>query len=585
MKKTFSLLAILFCVCNLLTAQFTLWHKGKIIFQTETAKVDSVTLYELNGSNNYWEGENNDQTTEHKLIGYCGNNIDVNIAAGQMARMGGGTTLPKAVFGDSKYIVGARVYIGAEATDTKIFISADLQTNLYEQPFEVIPNAWNYVKFTTPFELTDDLAGVYIGYIGMSDGAMLGMESGEFQLNSKGMGMDIYYDSTEDDRWQFFTNVGGYGYKGKLGIQAVVAGGDYSNETQNDLTIANVKVDAKLPINTTNNIKFDVFNYGVNTINQILVECEYNNRTKKTYLNNLDLWNGMSCSVNLKDIVTPNEEGKYPLSITVSARNITDENIDDNKYAIEQEVYASGYPRKVLIEKFTGQSCSACPNGAEIVKNTRASFEGRSIEVAHHEGFGPDAFTLKESSEYANLFYNQPKFSPAIMIDRNVANSENPESVVGRVNDDATPLFTENVLAKALESIAPINVNITHSYNENTRLLTVTVSGEAIQKLPNARVNVWLTQSNIKAYQLKGGDDYSHDHAIRATLTGTWGEPLVLTPDNKYEMTFRYQLPEKVGSFPIVIEDIEIVAFVADYDATSSFNCHVHNAEAVTLKK
>ena len=137
------------------------------------------------------EPEQETKIEETKLIGYCGNNIDVNIAAGQMARMGGGTTLPKALFGDSKYIVGARVYIGAEATDTKIFISTDLQTNLYEQPFEVIPNAWNYVKFTTPFELNDSLAGVYIGYIGMSDGAMLGMESGEFQLNSGGMGMDI----------------------------------------------------------------------------------------------------------------------------------------------------------------------------------------------------------------------------------------------------------------------------------------------------------------------------------------------------------------------------------------------------------
>lgn len=531
-----------------------------------------------------WTGNDNSQTSEHKLIGYCGNNIDVNIAAGQMARLGGGTTLPEAVFGDSKYIVGARVYIGANATDTKIFISADLQTNLYEQPFEVIPNAWNYIKFKTPFELNDSLAGVYLGYIGMSDGAMLGMESGEFQLNSKGMGMDIYYDSTEDDKWQFFTNVGGYGYKGKLGIQAVVAGGDYTAETQNNLTIANVKADAKLPINASNNVKFDIFNYGTKTINQILVEYTYNGKSNNLYLNNLDLWNGMGYTVNLTDLITPAKEGTYPLNISISARDITDEIPADNQYSINQEVYASGFQRKVLIEKFTGQSCSACPNGAEIVKATRAALEGRSIEVAHHEGFGADAFTINESKEYANFFYSQPKFSPAIMIDRNVANSENPESVVGRVNDNETPLFTEAVLSKALESIAPLNINIEHTYNEANRQLTVTVSGEAIQALPNARVNVWLTQSNIKAYQLKGGDDYSHDHAIRATLTGTWGQKLVLTPDNKYEMTFRYQLPEKIGDFDVVIDDMEIVAFIADYDATSSFNCRVHNAEAVALK-
>ena len=531
-----------------------------------------------------WTGNDNSQTSEHKLVGYCGNNIDVNIAAGQMARLGGATTLPKAMFGDSKYIVGARVYIGAAATETKIFISANLQTNLYEQEFEVVPNAWNYVKFTTPFELNDSLAGVYIGYIGMSDGAMLGMESGEFQLNSKGMGMDIYYDSTEDDKWQFFTNVGGYGYKGKLGIQAVVAGGDYTAETQNNLTIANVKADAKLPINASNNVKFDIFNYGTKTINQILVKYTYNGKSNNIYLNNLDLWNGMGCSVNIADLVTPSQEGTYPLTISVSARDITDDVPADNQYAINQEVYDSGFQRKVLIEKFTGQSCSACPNGAEIIKATRAALEGRSIEVAHHEGFGADAFTIDESKEYANFFYSQPKFSPAIMIDRNVANSENPESVVGRVNDNETPLFTEAVLSKALESIAPLNINIEHTYNEANRQLAVTVSGEAIQALPNARVNVWLTQSNIKAYQLKGGDDYSHDHAIRATLTGTWGQELVLTPDNKYEMTFRYQLPEKIGDFDVVIYDMEIVAFIADYDATSSFNCRVHNAEAVALK-
>ena len=521
---------------------------------------------------------------ETKLIGYCGNNIDVNIAAGQMARMGGATTLPKAMFGDSKYIVGARVYIGAEATDTKIFISTNLQTNLYEQPFEVVPNAWNYVKFTTPFELTDSLAGVYIGYIGMSDGAMLGMESGEFQLNSGGMGMDIYYDSTESEQWQFFTNVGGYGYRGKLGIQAVVTGGDYSADIQNDICISNVRIDNKLPINSLNNIKFDVFNYGIKTVNDITIEYEYNDEKKSTTYNKLDLWNGMGETINITDLKTPATEGKYTLKITVNT-STGDQQQDNNTYTIEQEIYASGFQRKVLIEKFTGQSCSACPNGAEVVKAARAAFGERTIEVAHHEGFGPDAFTLAESTIYADYFYNRAKFSPAVMIDRSLANSEHAESVVGRVTDNATPLFTEAVLSKALESIAPLNISISHVYNESNRQLAVTVSGEAIQALPDARVNVWLTQSNIKAYQLKGGDDYSHDHAIRTILTGTWGEPLVLTPENKYEMTFRCQVPEKVGDFDIVLEDVEIVAFIADYDPTNSLNCCVHNAETVALKK
>ena len=556
----------------------------KTIFKNLMMLVLTSAMFIFSACEKQPEPEQETKIEETKLIGSCGNNIDVNIAAGQMARMGGGTTLPKAMFGDSKYIVGARVYIGAEATETSVFIKDQYLNDLYTQPFEVIPNAWNYIKFDTPFELNDTLAGVYLGYIGMSDGAMLGMESGEFQLNSGGMGMDIYYDSTEDDQWQFFTKVGGYGYKGKLGVQAVVTGGDYSADVQNDITIANVRTDNKLPINSLNNIKFDVFNYGIKTVKDITVEYEYNGEKKSITYDKLDLWNGMGQTINITDLKTPATEGKYTLTITAKT-STGDQQQDDNTYTVEQEIYASGFQRKVLIEKFTGQSCSACPNGAEIVKATRAAFEGRSIEVAHHEGFGADAFTIEESKEYANFFYSQPKFSPAIMIDRNVTNSENPESVVGRVNDNATPLFTADVLSKALESIAPLNVNITHTYNEANRQLAVTVSGEAIQALPNARVNVWLTQSNIKAYQLKGGDDYTHNHAIRTTLTGTWGKELVLTPENKYEMTFRCQVPEKVGEFPIVLEDVEIVAFVADYDATNSFNCRIHNAEAVALKK
>ncbi len=517
-----------------------------------------------------------------KLIGYCGNNIDINITAGQMARLGGGTALPKALFGDSKYIVGARVYIGAEATETSVFIKDQYLNDLYTQSFEVVPNAWNYIKFDTPFALNDTLVGVYLGYIGMSDGAMLGMESGEFQLNSQGDGMDIYFDSTEDDRWQFFTNVEGHGYKGKLGIQAVVAGGDYSAETQNDICITNVKIDHKLPINTLNSIKFDVVNYGVQTVNDITIEYEYNGQKNTITHNNLDLWIGMAQTVKITEITTPATEGKYTLRITT--KTTTDQNLDNNTFTTEQEIYASGFPRKVLIEKFTSQACSACPTGAEIVKTTRAAFEGRSIEVAHHEGYGIDDFTIDESITYASYFFSQGKFGPAIMIDRSLDNSENNTSVVGRINDNTKPLFTEAVLSKALESISPLNVNISHTYNESTRLLTVTVSGEAIHELPNARVNVWLTQSNIKAFQLKGSDNYTHNHAIRASLTGTWGQELVLTPENKYEMTFRYELPEKIGNFDIVIEDMEIVAFVADYDATNNFNCRVHNAEAVALK-
>lgn len=538
----------------------------------------------------------NPKYAKTNLIGYCGDGEIVSCGAGTASTIGGATRIQAAMYEGSTHILAIRVYLGAEATNAKVFITKNPNgtEHLYEQQFNAVANAWNVVTLNTPFALDSISGDFYMGYIAETTGNILAFENGEFQTitiigsdgNPTEVCSDIYFDSTEGDIWSWFTNLANYEYRGKVAVQAIVSGGNYSAEAQNDIQITNVRVNEKLPTNASNIISFDIVNRGVNTVGQLKINYSFAGTSNEIVVNDIELWNGMHHSVLISDIKAPSEVGSQTLSITIkNPYNTNDENVNNNTYSINQEI-CKGFNRILLIEKFSGQSCSKCPNGSVIIDNVRSQFPGQTVEVIHHEGFGADAFTIDCSKEYT-CFYNRPKFSPAFMLDRNEEYSHDKGYVVSNVADGTTSLavFTADLVQKALSAVAPLSIEISHTYNSATRHLAVTIKGETIGAMPNARVNVWLTQSNIEAWQLSGGDNYKHNHAIRANITETWGEPIVITPDNYYEMTFNYTIPEQVGDFPVVDSDVEIVAFVADYDANNLLNCRVHNATAVALQK
>lgn len=89
-------------------------------------------------------------------------------------------------------------------------------------------------------------------------------------------------------------------------------------------------------------------------------------------------------------------------------------------------------------------------------------------------------------------------------------------------------------------------VNISGSYNEATRALEVTVSGEGVnaaELLANYGVTVCLTEDNIKAKQINADGrtwnyNYVHNNVLRATLTENKLGDKIKWTGNTYEMTF-----------------------------------------------
>ena len=69
--------------------------------------------------------------------------------------------------------------------------------------------------------------------------------------------------------------------------------------------------------------------------------------------------------------------------------------------ASAQEV-PSSFPRKYLIEHFTGDECGYCPEGMYSIVGYTQKTSTPCIWVSHHYGYNTDEYTISESAKIAS---------------------------------------------------------------------------------------------------------------------------------------------------------------------------------------
>ena len=156
--------------------------------------------------------------------------------------------------------------------------------------------------------------------------------------------------------------------------------------------------------------------------------------------------------------------------------------------------------------------------------------------------------------------------------------------IVGKEVLFSTSSVSKEILDKRLAQPTYVTINLTTSYNEATKEIKVKVEGELFIDYPKARLNVYLVQDGIVAYQNGGGNNYVHRNALRAVLSGgTWGDAIT---QDKYTKEYTYKLPEKIGKFNTDPAKMYIVAFVADAVNTSGDNTKnvVYNSVIKAIK-
>ena len=220
--------------------------------------------------------------------------------------------------------------------------------------------------------------------------------------------------------------------------------------------------------------------------------------------------------------------------------------------------------RVVLLEEFTGKGCTNCPKGSREIDNLLLQYPDNLIAVSIHAGFfaDPEFFPLGtydlRADQSAFLYeYLGPNFGyPAGVVNRKFFGTD---LQIG-LQQWASAISSE------IQEAPSIEVEIEHTYNVETRELTVKASGigKAIET-GEVRLSVMLTESGIVDAQddLEAGgivEDYVHKHVLRGMLTPAGGETLF--QDIAVGKTYSKEYTTTINS-EWIAESMEIVAFIS----------------------
>lgn len=203
--------------------------------------------------------------------------------------------------------------------------------------------------------------------------------------------------------------------------------------------------------------------------------------------------------------------------------------------------------RVVLIEEFTGQRCTNCPDGHVVLSNLLHQYPESVIAVGIHslaQGYtipAPNGLGIQLGQDY--YLANGSPALPTAVINRSTKPLQMTEWAATAVYymDIETPL---SLTVDATLEGDVININVDMSSIENL----------------DGKLQLWVTENDIVAYQLDHGKNdfnYVHNHVLRAAVNGVWGDDVQLGANVGTSMSYTQKLESDWNP-----EHLDIVAFV-----------------------
>lgn len=456
-------------------------------------------------------------------------------------------------------LLGVRAYIGDEVTNASVWVGDDYENPTYVKEFTYKKGGWQYVMFDEPIKLTNQ--DIYIGYTVTGVGGSVLAAEGASKAHKTEW---ICIDGT----WQLLSKAAG---KALWSVQAIISGGDYKEEDQHDLVVECLTMPKGVGSGEDINVTCEVRNAGIKQTGTVEVTCTVGGSTVSATVSE-QLMNGQSAFVTLPVISAPNAGGSIEVSVSAVEAGVTEDYEKDNTAKKSLRVYPEIVSRNcTYIEQFTGQDCPNCPGGSKAMSEAIAKMTNpnAAVWVAHHT-YGTDQFTINGSLDIANYLYVNA--APQCNINRlPVDYGMGVEELIWHPG-----YATKEILETTLREPGLATIELSRTYNAETRELTVEVKGRSIEK--EAYITGIITQSGIVARQSGATGEYVHNNAPRAFLTAAAGEKLELDANGNYAVTYTYTIPATVGAFECLPENMNVVAFVHG-KITDADNRLVYNAD------
>lgn len=397
-------------------------------------------------------------------------------------------------------------------------------------------DGWNEVTLNTPYTITGD--EIYVGYTGRQPATQTCILT-----TGSGNVADAMYIAASN-QWSDYSGEGW----GALYIQAVAE----AEQADYDLSVSDLSVDQDLyRVGGEVSLAAQVVNAGTEPLEGCEVAYRIGDRELGRERLSQTLAPGAAVPYEKRFALGELPEGVYSLKVYASpaSADVTDGHAANDTASVTLRVYETSYPRKILFEHFTTIPCSNCPYADKVMEHVLAS-RSDLVCVAHHVGYREDELTIPESRDFLNLGVSG---APMGMADRTLTPGSYAGGLPFRISY-TDPEEGQQYVNKELDYCAavPALVSVTArcSFDEATRLLTVTAGGEAgaaFRSLyPDARISLFLTEDSVlaKQPQVNGGIGFVHNHVLRQMLTPTSGDALAFDADGRFTFEAETTLDE-----------------------------------------
>lgn len=426
-----------------------------------------------------------------------------------------------------------------------------------------IIRGWNKVALKSPYKITGQEAGIYIGY--------------SFKQRGSVNAISFIPTATQNAFWAKLGNDAEWkdlSSEGALSLEATISG---NNIYKYDVGISNQTAQT---ISNSNSISVSATfkNYGTEEVNSIDLTVGNKSGTykaKKHIDTNIKVGQSIDNTFTIEDFPI---NATLENSLYIAIDKVNGEN--DQNPANDHADLIFAHERKVVVEEFTSEGCINCPRLAKTIKEVteKDEFKNKTIVICHHDGFSTDFLSKPADTEYLWFYNASSTYAPALMLDRYpyFKNKENKFTPV--FDPDDTELAAGIKDRLSIPTYTRLNISATC---ENDNKLNVTVNGFRAKPFCNtpARITLFLIEDSIKARNQVGADaGYMHMHVERI-INSTWGEVIEWNEDG----SFSYKYDMDIADF-WKKDHLSIVAFISSYDKNDVTNCVIENAEQLQLK-
>ncbi len=220
--------------------------------------------------------------------------------------------------------------------------------------------------------------------------------------------------------------------------------------------------------------------------------------------------------------------------------------------------------KKVILEEYTGIHCVYCPEGHAIAQSIQDSNPGEVFLVNIHVGgyATPSGSEPDFRTPFGTAIANEAgvAFYPSGSVNRHVFSGGSSAMDRGAWASRANQILNES---------SYVNVGVESTIDVSTGEIIVHVEAYYTGTSPESTnyLNIALLQNNTAGPQTGGGagNNYIHMHRLVNMITGQWGTAINSTSTGSfYDQTFNYTIPSDYNGVPVVMQDLEIVAFVTE---------------------